>query len=256
MIPKAIDELIRIYPDLKDLIALLGNLTDRPTQDTELEIKQHLAARVFFLLLGEVANAPNFVVLEERIRSRLQLPQHKLTDLTDVMATTVTSVDSASIGRRSSLNDLPHPIRKTLFRNQGNRCAICGWNFLIKNLESRTPVTAQPTLDHKIPHRIGGDRDDNLWILCGLCNSIKAENLHVGERGKVWIDNHIYMHRLQAVAFWTCMRDGQCKEPNCGKEPNTSRLFVVRRRNRGAWVLDNCETRCEEHVRKDNAIVY
>ena len=107
MIPKAVNELLRIYPGLEDLIALLGDLTDRPTQDTELEIKQHLAARVFFLLLGEIANAPNFVVLEERIRSRLQLPQNKLTELTDIMATTVTSVDSAGIGRRSSLNDLP-----------------------------------------------------------------------------------------------------------------------------------------------------
>lgn len=256
MIPKAVNELLRIYPGLEDLIALLCDLTDRPKQDTELEIKQHLASRVFFLLLGEIASAPNFVVLEERIRSRLQLPQHTLTELADVMATTVTSVDSAGIGRRSSLNDLPYPIRKAIFRRQGNRCAICGWDFSTREIESRSTASAQPTLDHKIPHRIGGDRDDNLWVVCGLCNSIKAENLHVGERGKVWIDNHVYMHRLQAVAFWTLMRDGRCKELNCGKEPSVSRLFVIRARNRGAWVLDSCTTRCEEHVIKDDAIVY
>ena len=180
-----------------------------------------------------------------------------LEHLTDLFAEVVTHVEAAQLGRRSSLLDLPYYQRKRLFEQQGSRCAVCGWPFDSQTLEHRTRGEAQPVLDGtRQPHRIGGDRATNLWILCGLCNAIKRESVHVGENGRVWIDNTVYPPRQRAIAFWAMWRAGRCEHRQCGRFPKVSKLFAVRLREWGVWNLDTCSVRCDVHVERCDVIRY
>ena len=69
--------------------------------------------------------------------------------------------------KRTDMGDTP-PARThkhTLFGLQEGLCGGCGIFFPFRNL----------TIDHKIPRSKGGtDHFDNLWLLCGACNSMKG----------------------------------------------------------------------------------
>lgn len=69
--------------------------------------------------------------------------------------------------KRTDMGDTP-PARThkhTLFGLQEGLCGGCGIFFPFRNL----------TIDHKIPRSKGGtDHFENLWLLCGACNSTKG----------------------------------------------------------------------------------
>ena len=69
--------------------------------------------------------------------------------------------------KRTDMGDTP-PARThkhTLFGLQEGLCGGCGIFFPFRNL----------TIDHKIPRSKGGTGHfDNLWLLCGACNSVKG----------------------------------------------------------------------------------
>ncbi len=254
MLEPVTSELLRLHPTLDDLIGLLSRLGGRPPDDTIAEVREHLALRVLFLLLGEVDSAPNYDVLRRRLEARLRIAEASA--LIDALAAIRAHVQSADVGPRSGLEDLTHTFRQDLFRRQGHRCAVCGWHFFNPNSPGRPETLAGPTLDHRVPHRLGGDHASNIWILCHRCNSIKRARLHVGEHGPVWTDNHVYAPRLQAVAFWVLMRDRACTIAACQHTGATARLFVARVGGQGGWVFDNCTTLCETHARGHDAINY
>jgi hypothetical protein len=254
MLGSATSELLRLHPTLDDLIRLLSDLGDRPADETVAEIRQHLALRVIFLLLSETEGAPNYQVLRKRIENRLQVAG--ATGLVDALASIRAHILAADIAPRSGLEDLTHTLRQALLKKQGDRCAVCGWHFHEPNHPGRIDTLSGPTLDHRVPYRLGGDQTTNIWILCHLCNAIKHSRLHVGEHGPVWTNNYVYWSRQRAVAFWVMMRDRQCRWAACTTTAATSRLLVVRIGNRGAWVFDNCVTVCETHLADADGINY
>ena len=69
--------------------------------------------------------------------------------------------------KRTDIGETP-PARThkhTLFGLQEGLCGGCGIFFPFRNL----------TIDHKLPRSKGGtDHFDNLWLLCGACNSVKG----------------------------------------------------------------------------------
>jgi hypothetical protein len=255
MLPTAAREVLRLTPDIDGLLRLLSQVTGRPNDELAAELRTHLAARIAFLLLGEVEDAPNYNVILKRLTARLRISS-PLEPLTDAIARTLLSLDAAADVRRMGLLELPYPARQHLFQRQGHRCAVCGWKFADMSARRGTLLEGSPTLDHRIPYRVGGEHLENLWILCGLCNSIKEATIHVGEHGRVWSNNYIYFPRVRAVAFWTFVREGVCRSHGCGAPPATARLYVERLRHRGAWILDNCTVRCELHVTPSESIDY
>ena len=68
---------------------------------------------------------------------------------------------------RTDMSDIP-PARThqhTLYAMQEGICGGCEIHFPFRNL----------TIDHKIPSSKGGtDHVENLWLLCGACNSLKG----------------------------------------------------------------------------------
>ena len=59
---------------------------------------------------------------------------------------------------------------------QEGLCGGCGIFFPFRNL----------TIDHKIPRSKGGtDHFDNLWLLCGACNSTKGTGTVAELRAKL-----------------------------------------------------------------------
>ena len=253
MLPEGVHQVLHAYPDLAGLVRLLGELSEQSDAALEQELKEHVAARVFFLLLGEVASAPNYDLLETRLDRKLRLPRHQLAPIAEAVARALASLHAGSPTRKASLRDLPYPTRRQLLSRQGQRCGICGWLFSPPSA-TREPQHGSPTLDHRIPAKFGGERLENLWIACGLCNAIKGSTIHIGEHGRTWIGNHAYFDNRKVVAFWTLVRDRQCRV--CGRTPTTVRLFVARAHKQGPYTVDNCVTQCEEHVDARDAIEY
>ena len=81
--------------------------------------------------------------------------------------------------KRTDMGDTP-PARThkhTLFGLQEGLCGGCGIFFPFRNL----------TIDHKIPRSKGGtDHFENLWLLCGACNSAKGTGTVAELRAKLY----------------------------------------------------------------------
>jgi hypothetical protein len=236
------------------LIALLAEHSGRTVSDVTKEISEHLGTRLAFLLLGDVMDAPNYSVLEHRIANRFGANGGEVVELAHELAQTMACTEAATISRKSSLRDLPYPIRRRLLQSQNGRCAICGWLFSGDTPTWRCESECEATLDHRVPFRLGGERLENLWILCGLCNAIKASWSHIGEHGRIWINNHIYYEGERSVAFWVMCRQKACSQ--CSALAGEARFLVRRRRDTGAWVADNCEIICENHEGIGSAFNY
>lgn len=251
---RLVTEVLRQAPSLDELVKLLAELSGRAQDDVRHELAEHLGARVAFLLLGDVMDAPNYTTLEARLAKRSLKSATNLAPLAGHLAQAAALVEAASITKKVSLRDLPYPIRQRLVGLQNNRCGICGWAFGDDVPPWRSQDECAATLDHRVPFRLGGERVENLWILCALCNSIKESRVHVGEHGRVWLNNHVYYLGERPVAFWTLSRERRCCV--CGAGPEATRLRVRRRNGSGAWVLDNCETICIGHAELGGAIDY
>lgn len=241
---RVIAELKKSAPTSDRLLELLAELSGRTLGDVTTEIDDHLASRIGFLLLGEIAGAENFETMLTRLRHRLNMSLSDATALAQELAETAASIEAASIRRKAGLRDLPYPMRQRLFAQQNSRCGVCGWKFADEVPTWRQPEECQATLDHRTPYRLGGERIENLWVLCGLCNLLKDSRVHVGEHGRLWINNHVYWEGQRAVAFWTLWRDRSCSV--CDASASTTRL-TVRLRGAGAWVVDNCQAVCVAH---------
>lgn len=257
MFPQAARELMRVCGGLDGLLSHLALLAGRPKEDLLREIEEHVAARLFFLVVGELQDASNYDSIGSRLGHALPgIPPAELARLHEFFAATVVHIEAAQLGRRSSLADLPYYQRQKLFRAQAYRCAVCGWSFEHNRDSRRSDAEIQPVLDHRVPYRIGGDRAENLWILCGLCNAIKREYFHVGESGRIWIDNTVYPARERAIAFWTFWREPSCTHTLCTRSARDGRLYATRVRQGGAWTVDTCRTRCAVHAKGLDVIAY
>jgi len=234
-----VNDVLTVFPDISSLLHGLAHVSGRNEADLEREVREHLATRLAFLLLGEVEGAANFPTIGRRIRQALP-PNAELGDLVSSVAKFSCAVESSNDMRRTSWADLPYPIRTAMLIKQGRRCGVCGWDFVATATEGLDK--RGPTLDHKMPYRLGGDSLDNLWVLCALCNAIKESALHVGEHGRTWTNNFVYGGRRRSIAFWVMYRDKVCLR--CGVLPSTTQLFVYRRHDRGSWSHDNCVTSC------------
>ena len=247
-------EITQRAPTVDALLALLSELSGRPAEALRKELVEHLAARLAFLLLGDVLGAPNYGAIESRVAHRFGVDAPSVSSLAAELAQTAAWIEAADVARKLSLRDLPYPLRQRLFAQQRNRCGVCGWCFSDEPPAWRSPEECQATLDHRTPFRLGGEALDNLWILCALCNLLKESRAHVGEHGRVWINNHVYYDGPRPVAFWTLKRDSHCVL--CGSGPQDVRLRVRRRNDAGVWVVDNCESICVEHADTRGAIDY
>ncbi len=255
MFDRTVEEVARTNPDLRDLIDLLGRLAGRSHPDIVDELRAHLAARIAFLLLGLVEGASSFDTMKARLAKALQDSPIDVGGLAEALASVVVNIESAETGRRAGLFELPHPTRARLLASQSHRCGVCGWDFR-SSLRTRTERQAAPSLDHRVPFRLGGDATENMWILCGLCNSIKQAFIHVGEHGPIWTDNFVYWGNIRSVAFWVMLRDKRCREPGCGAGSTDGRLYVVRRLDSGPWTFDSCTTRCKLHLGRARHVQY
>lgn len=235
---------------IDDLIEEIGRLSGRSEDAVRAEVSTQLALRLSLLILGELEGSVNYSVVKQRIQSLFpKVSDTKLNSTVDSFAKALVLVESSEVGPKLRLQDISYPTRRKLFARQGNRCGICGWSFQQSNYTEREEWAGQPCLDHKVPNKIGGEKSENLWITCSLCNTLKEAALHIGEHGRIWSNNALFRKRGRSVAFWTLIRDGKCSQASCDVGPNKDQLFVERVSNRGAWVADNCRTRCISHLR-------
>jgi len=256
MLPEVVEALLRLYPRQEDLVSTLAVLTGQDSSVTERELQEHLAARIAFLLIGETAGAQSFPAIATRLAQRLNVDPTRAHGFAEVLARAVVFLDAAEAGTPSGLRDLPYPQRRAMLLRQGGRCGICGWKFGSTDPSQRLPSDTSPTLDHRVPHRLGGDHDANLWILCGLCNTIKQAAIHIGEHGRVWTNNYVYGINPKRVAFWVLRRDRRCTFSKCGLGPKEARLYIVKSWESGPWVVDNCVSVCSDHRHDHDALEY
>lgn len=249
MTPAGVENLLEAWPTLDEQIALLAEVAGVESDELRHEITLHVAIRVYFLLLSETRLAENFDEICRKLRQRLG-ENLNIDELARKLAMTQARSAGVPGGGRVGLASLPYPVRRALYDQQGHRCAVCGWHF-----DSPDPLRL-PTLDHRIPRRLGGDTYDNLEILCRLCNTMKRELLHIGEQGRVWTNNHVYLANPRAVAFWTIARVRRCLVQDCFLDSAKARLFAVLKNPEAAAVVDNCTVVCESHTVGREALAY
>lgn len=147
-----------------------------------------------------------------------------------------------------------------LLRAQSQKCALCGYRFSHGDLAAREyfddpDAAAQigdlrvPHVDHIVPIYLGGDRKDNLQILCKECNLAKGGAL-------AWPMNRAVLgallpHELTAMTGgerWLVLaRDRQCRRclrPPSGLDDGTE-LRVVRRDDTRGWIVENLQAVCD-----------
>lgn len=257
MFGECVDQLLKLYPKPDDLLSVLGSLSGRHRDNLEREVSEHLALRICFLLLGELESSSSYETFDRRLRLRLAPGNERLFSVSDSLARTLALVSAKDDSGRLGLRALTYPHRRALFAAQNHRCAVCGFAFTGREeTGDRTEYECSPTLDHKVPFRLGGEGYANLWILCGRCNGLKEARVHVGETGRPWTNNYVYSDKRRVVAFWAMWRDRQCTTDGCIKTARAGRLYVERRVARGAWVLDRCVTRCGDHIDHDRRAEY
>ena len=101
-----ITEILQRAPTVDSLLALLSELSGRSTDALRKEVVEHLAARVAFLLLGDVLRAPNYNAIEARVASRFGIDVRRVSTLAAELAQTAAWVEAAEVGRKISLREL------------------------------------------------------------------------------------------------------------------------------------------------------
>lgn len=235
--------LLETYPTSQDLFGALSEISPQSAGGIESEINEFLAHRLFFRLLNATKSASNFETIEARLGNLLNLDEGKGAELSRLISRTVVQMESSGSSLRSGFSSLPYPLRRRLLDRQNNRCGVCGVRF--DRTEPDSHQKWSPTLDHKIPYMLGTDHEENLWVLCRLCNSIKSSYLHSCERGRTWENNIVYGYRERTIAFLTMFRDKRCMLDECHSGPKDARLYATYDRNQDMPVLDTCSTRCE-----------
>src|SRR5262245_20878406 len=139
-LPPAVREVLRLWNSTETLLGVLSQLSGRPVGELEAELCEHLAVRIGFLLLGDLASATNFGVLEKRLGERLDLGEEPARRLAQFLACSASQIDSWTEGPRRTLADLPYPLRQRMLRRQGNRCGVCGWPFSRATSVERSPA--------------------------------------------------------------------------------------------------------------------
>jgi len=146
-----------------------------------------------------------------------------------------------------------------LLRLQKNHCATCGHTFSSADLqareyteelgaESQTAGLRPPHVDHVVPIFLGGNRQDNLQILCSRCNLGKGSAI-------AWPFKAAIIRPLRpsellemgaGLRWMTLERDKRCL--SCSRAPiglQASEELVVDRRDPGfGWMLENTRTDC------------
>ena len=100
----------------------------------------------------------------ELIRSRLQQAADEHGGVRQRLDDVVHRTD---LPQRTDLGELPRYTehKDALYGTSGGYCRGCGEHFLKRNL----------TVDHIVPTSKGGTgHTENLWLLCGACNSSKG----------------------------------------------------------------------------------
>ena len=216
----------------------------------------HLCLRIAHLMLGSARGASSFSGIRDRVTKQLAGLSLDVDAVVDSIASTVANLESSDAEGKRNLNSISHTCRTNLFHAQQHRCAVCGWSFRTQSSRVRAPHDCLPTIDHKVAHRIGGDRSDNLWILCSLCNRQKHAYTHVADDGVLWSNNTAYPPSHRALAFWVLYRDKHCQHGGCKNGPINHHMHVSRRAGAGPWAYDNCEALCPIHANGKTSIDY
>ncbi len=213
----------QLLKSIEESLPALGMSLDDFLSEKEEEVR----GRVFLLC------HPNTVAPESRLESYL----------TRVLGREPHAEELANAYRRSRRFRPSEDQLILLERDQNSRCPLCG-TFLDSE--------ARPHLDHIVPLALGGADDvANMQILCHKCNRGKS-NLPVWEVGAPYMTRKL-TDRVRYCAL--ARARGRCQESTC---TTTSLISFLEPKLRipsslgGAWILDNLEVLCEDHVRERN----
>jgi len=168
-------------------------------------------------------------------------------DVDQILQTATYLKEASRGGRKSSWSDLHYVDKHDLLEKQNRRCGLCGRPLEIGGSPSSS---ALPTLDHIVPFALGGNRKDNLRLICKSCNSTKGMNLTFANSDRVAMNYFIKYPTSghpKEVVLWVLERDrSQCTEKDCPHTSKTSKLGVVKIYSRGREIYDNLRTVCED----------
>ncbi len=151
--------------------------------------------------------------------------------------------DAGESYRKASISDLHYLERKRRLEAQNHRCAVCGITFAVGSAPNDP---RGPELDHILPFALGGNSNENLRIICKLCNTSKGAEL-TGQLIHSVAMNYSLLQvprNLRQIIYWVFERDRStcriCKETTS----LYAELNIYRLSQRARLVYDNLGTAC------------
>jgi 5-methylcytosine-specific restriction endonuclease McrA len=148
--------------------------------------------------------------------------------------------------RKKGLSDLKsrRQLYEAIRSRQCGRCALCGDKY--ENICQ--------TLDHILPHSIGGDPQDgsNWQVLCDECNTGKGSYIssYQSPASLNWIYSTGILDQISSeLRYVTLSQLRRCQEPSCNSSALNSKLIVQRRSNQGLLIASHVTVYCEVHAR-------
>ena len=258
---------------IDDFIDVLDTLGDEGEQLRN-EILLLLNERLFFWLISTSRPSLNF---DERCRfvSKQLLEQfgsHMAVDLlapdselVNQLSEIQSTLASERHVKREGINTLAEPIKRTLYKRQNYRCAVCGAPFTSSE-RKRVPYFPdglepifKASLEHIVPYYLYGNKGE-FEILCTKCNSLKNDRLGINEDGLVLSNNHVRRKDGESIKkrmmFWALNKRSGCCVSECDGRPNSITMAIRKNDRRRPFCFPNLVAVCTEHATSSDIWVH
>lgn len=257
------------YSETRDLLALC----QMPSAQWRKELGLVVLLRSLIAMIPAVAleqpDRPCRGAIEQRIRQLTGEPAEKseVDALVRVVKRLQRYRSAGRRGLRASSFDRSSKLQARILRDQGSRCASCGYRFEDGDLEEdksagitskidaplseydRSPpkIRRKAVLDHQLPVYLAGD-SQNWQILCWTCNEGKSDMLF-GIEAYEWFGRARFANLLTVrprLRYMVLRRDGSCQ--SCSRTSRQAELRLMRKDRAGTDCYGNLKVVCRDYL--------
>ena len=212
--------------ELTELLAGLGEVRADYTKYAMASIQTRLSLALLPLIPDDFGFNQRVVLVEKYLAARGFSKDIDYTEATVGRIIDLCNRVSRAIqgARKTSWADLHYKIRHELLSESHGRCSVCG---VIIELSSDPTSPRRPEIDHIIPFALGGNKQDNLRLVCKRCNTQKGQDVAPHTSAEISQNQFYVPVGKRRIEYWVFERDGsKCTTSKCQGGAHNSKLFT------------------------------